>query len=127
MKFLLASATIAFIISADAMAQPHHGDDHHNYKRGESYNKVPRSTVVIPFRNYNYRYSNGYFFRPYGNTFRIVIPPVGIFINVLAAGYRTIHHPGGISYYYNGVYYAQVESRYQVIDAPVGARISPVH
>ncbi|MEJ7680778.1 MAG: DUF6515 family protein [Segetibacter sp.] len=82
---------------------------------------MPPTSVMIPYRNNYYHYANGYFYRPFGASFRIVIPPVGIFINILPRGYRTIHYPGGYCYYYNGVYYREINNRYEVIDAPSGA------
>jgi hypothetical protein len=120
MKNIIAAGFIS-IICIQASAQQRH--DHRNeYRRGERYNSVPRS-VVIPYHNYNYHYADGYFFRPSGAYFSIVAPPIGIYINILPRGYRTVYYPGGICYWYNGAYYRPYNSGYQVIEPPVGVAV----
>lgn len=121
MKIIVLSTAILALFANMATSQPRH-TNHYGYSgRDERYRRLPQTAVIIPYRNYNYHYANGYFYRPFGASFRIVIPPVGIFINILPRGYRTIHYPGGDCYYYNGTYYRQNNNRYEVIDAPAEA------
>jgi len=123
MRTIIISAAALVLSCTTAMAQSRYHNYHQQYRRVERYPVLPRTAAVIPYGNYNYRYSDGYFYRPFGATFRIVVPPVGIYIDVLPRGYRTVHYPGGLCYYYNGTYYQNYNNRYQVIDAPVGARV----
>lgn len=115
---LAAAASILFC--AQVSAQRNHRYNDYRYSR---YSTLPRTAVIVPYRNYNYRYADGYFYRPFGASFRIVIPPVGIYVNILPRGYRAIYYPGGSCYYYNGTYYRSYNSRYEVIEAPIGAAV----
>ena len=120
MKFkMLLAAT--FIFSYTAMCQPYHSNRYDHNRRDQRYAQRLPAAVIIPYRNYNYHYANGYFYRPFGAFLRVVIPPVGIYINILPRGYQTIYYPGGYCYYCNGIYYRQNNHRYEVIDAPAGA------
>jgi len=118
---ILAGVAVALSITSVFAQQRYHRRD--DYRRVDRYASFPRTAVVIPYRNYNYHYSDGYFYRPYGSSFRIVIPPVGIYVNILPRGYRTVYYPGGSCYYYNGTYYRGTNNRYEVINAPVGAAV----
>ena len=53
--------------------------------------------------------------------FSVIAPPIGIYINVLPAGYRRIYVHDYPYYYYNGTYYDQRGSNYYVVSPPVGA------
>ncbi|MBL7737611.1 MAG: hypothetical protein JNK14_00200 [Chitinophagaceae bacterium] len=132
-KFYL-SAVVFFIIAflvmtADSFAQPG------RYRRGNGYNRH-HSVRYYPSRNYyynrpfvsirfggvHYRYQRGYFYRPYGASFRFVIPPVGIRITTLPLGYRGFYVGPVPYYYYQGTYYRPYESnQYEVVAPPLGA------
>jgi hypothetical protein len=75
----------------------------------------------LNFGGYGYRYCDGVYYRPYNNIFRVVAPPIGIFINVLPYGYSRIYVHDYPYYYYNGTYYDYRNSNYYVVSPPVGA------
>lgn len=82
---------------------------------------LPSTYINISFGGIGYRYWDGVFYRPYNNLFTVIAPPVGIFINVLPVGYRTIYVRDYPYYYYNGTYYDRKNNNYYVVSPPVGA------
>lgn len=78
---------------------------------------------IIPFGGISYRFSGGYFYRPYGSYFQIVAPPIGISIGALPFGYYPFAFGPSMFYYYNGTYYRQDRDKYKVVDAPMGAEV----
>ena len=95
------------------------------------YSNVPRRNTVITvvpttyrtvnYGGFGYRYHNGIFYRPYNNSFMVVAPPVGLFINALPLGYSRIYVHNYPYYYYNGTYYDYRDNNYTVVSPPVGA------
>ncbi len=98
---------------------------------GWRYSTMPRRNTIIKvvpvgYRVYNYggnpyRYYNGIFYSPYQNSFRVVAPPIGIFINTMPYGYRRIYVNNFPYYYYYGTYYQYRNSNYYVVSPPLGA------
>jgi len=82
---------------------------------------VPSGYKTVNYGGYAYRYNRGVFYRPYNNSFMVVAPPIGIFIDVMPIGYRRILVNDAPYYYYNGSYYQYRDSRYYVVSPPVGA------
>lgn len=82
---------------------------------------VPAGYKTVNYGGYAYRYNRGVFYRSYNNTFMVVAPPIGIFIDVMPIGYRRILVHNNPYYYYNGSYYQYRDSRYYVVSPPVGA------
>ena len=120
--------TASLLFSSDIFAQgrsrQRRGNGYNNYNRGyNNYNRYPSSRYYhhpvryYPRRNYyynnpyvsiyhggiGYRYQQGYYYRPYGSTFRFVIPPFGIRISTLPIGYRSFNVGPSPYYYYGGV------------------------
>lgn len=92
---------------------------------GPRYYGVPHGSISITFGGNPYYYSGGRFYRPSGGYFQMTIPPVGIRIGMLPAGYIPIYVGPNEYYFYNGTYYRQYDDRnYEVIDAPMGAQLS---
>ncbi len=93
--------------------------------RGRTFISFSSPRVMIPFGGVSYHYSSGYYYRPYGGYYRSVFPPVGIHINILPRGYRTIYAGPDPYYYYGGTYYRQKKDAkdYEVVDAPLGASV----
>jgi hypothetical protein len=97
------------------------------------YSRSPRVIVsiggpysTIPWLGIPYNYYNGYWYRPYGTSFQIIAPPIGISIGTLPIGYSPVFGPWGNYYYYNNVFYrhpANDDSKYEVVDAPIGAQV----
>lgn len=85
---------------------------------------VNRPFVSINFGGIHYRYQHGYFYRPYGSVFSVVVPPVGIHISTLPLGYRRVYVGPSLYYYYNGVFYLpKADRRYEVVAPPLGADV----
>jgi len=82
---------------------------------------IPPTYRTINYGGYSYRYNHGVFYRPYNNSFRVVAPPIGIYIDVLPIGYRRILVGNYPYYYYNGTYYDYRDNNYLVVSPPVGA------
>ena len=89
--------------------------------RNSVFNRLPGNYLSLNFGGFNYRYFNGIYYQPYNDVFRVVAPPVGLFINTLPLGYRKIYVRDYPYYYYNGTYYDQQDSKYRVVSPPVGA------
>lgn len=78
--------------------------------------------VSVSFGGSSYRYQRGYFYRPYGTSFRMVVPPVGIHITTLPVGYRSLYVGPNPYYYYQGTYYRpNSKKQYEVVAPPLGA------
>ncbi len=81
-----------------------------------------RPFVSIQFGGIPYRYQYGRFYRPYGASFRAVVPPIGIYIHTLPVGYRSFRTGPHEYYYYNDVFYRREANKgYKVVSPPVGA------
>lgn len=106
------------------------------YNPSWRYNYYPRRNTIVTsfpfaystinFGGYGYRYYDGLFYQPYDRYYRVIAPPIGIYINVLPAGYHRIVVRDDPYYYYNGTYYNQVEDRYTVVAPPVGAIVESI-
>lgn len=125
-------ACLVFLSSTEVNAQHYRGyRTGYRYYGYHHYYSAPRVRIsyfsnpyrIIPFGGASYYYSNGYFYRPYGSYFNLIIPPVGIHLNVLPSGYRTFYYGGEPYYYYNGIFYDRHNDYYEVINAPIGAQL----
>lgn len=103
--------------------------------RGQRYAVIGRPSVSISFGGVPYHYANGYYYRPYGNYYRVVAPPRGIRVSILPAGYWSVQVGAFPFFYFDGVFYRQSavaaapgaqENNYEVVDAPVGAQVPAI-
>lgn len=123
--------TAFVLISADSFGQRGRG-----HGRGHGYGRYHHSVRYYPQRNYyynhpyvsirfgsmNYRYQRGYYYRPYGASFQVVVPPFGIRIGALPIGYRSFYVGPNPYYYYHGTYYRPYAgNQYEVVAPPLGA------
>jgi hypothetical protein len=121
-----------FLLSADSFAQP----GRNGRGRGHGYGRYHNSVRYYPQRNYyynrpyvsiafggsHYRYQRGYYYRPYGASFQVVVPPFGIRIGSLPIGYRRVYVGPDPYYYYHGTYYRPYAgNQYEVVAPPLGA------
>jgi len=90
-------------------------------RRYSVFNTLPSFYLSLKFGGSHYRYYDGIYYRPYNNVFRVVPPPIGIFINELPVGYRRIFVGNYPYYYYNGTYYDHRNNYYTVVSPPLGA------
>ncbi len=86
---------------------------------------LPGEAIVIRHHRVNYHYHNGYYYRPYGTSYRIIGPPVGIRVRVIPAGYYTWVVGPSTYFYFGGTYYTRIRAtnEYQVIRPPVGTLV----
>ena len=83
------------------------------------------SYTYYPYHGISYRFSAGYFYRPYGSYWRPAYPPVGLRINFLPYGYMPLYVGPSLYYYYGGSYYRRYnDDSYEVVDPPMGATLS---
>lgn len=83
-----------------------------------------RPFVSINFGGMGYRYQRGYFYRPMGSSFQMIVPPLGIRVGVLPVGYHTFMMGTVPYYYYNNVYYRAQDKEYEVVAPPLGATVT---
>ena len=77
-----------------------------NYPRhGHYIDRLPFRRSPIRFRNHDYYYNRGIWYRPSGARFIISIPPIGIIVPTLPPHYATVWVRGMPYYYANDVYY----------------------
>ncbi|MEI9909863.1 MAG: DUF6515 family protein [Bacteroidota bacterium] len=121
--------TAFLLFSADSFAQPGRYRNSRGYNRPHSARYYPQRNyyynqpyVSVRFGNNNYRYQRGYYYRPYGASLRIVVPPFGIRIATLPFGYRSFYVGPDPYYYYGGTYYRPYQgNQYEVVAPPLGA------
>lgn len=96
--------------------------DHYYPRRGYVVNELPRTFRRYHYRDDDYYFYGGAWYRPYGRRFVVIAPPLGIVVPTLPAFYTTLWI-GGIPYYYaNDVYYVWRPERsgYVVTEPPAG-------
>lgn len=119
--FLSLAICMGLCISSSAQHGRYgHNRGHYRYYSQRSYS-YGRPYVSLGFNNYSYRYGHGYFYRPYGSFFQLVIPPIGIRISTLPYGYRSFYLGPHPYYYFNGIYYRPYANEYEVVAPPLGA------
>lgn len=109
-------------------SRPDHGHYFDNrYNHGHYYPSPGSYVRQLPGHPYEIRhsrdrfyYDRGVWYRPYGPRYRVVRPPVGVFVTVLPAFATTVWFGGYPYYYANDIYYAWRPSQrvYEVVDPP---------
>ncbi len=123
-------AVALLLVSVDASAQRgrYHRGPRGYYRPHYAPSRMyvsSRPFISVQFGGNPYRYQHGYFYRPYGSGFRVVMPPVGIRISTLPPGYRRVYVGPDPYYYYNGIYYRSPDQReYEVVAPPLGATVN---
>jgi hypothetical protein len=132
-SFIVVFFCTAFLLfSTDIFAQRGHNRYRHGNSRHYSVRHYPqrgyyhsRPYVSVHFGSNHYRYQRGYFYRPYGASLQIAIPPFGIRIATLPLGYRSFYVGPHPYYYYGGTYYRPYAGdQYEVIAPPLGAVVN---
>ncbi len=87
---------------------------------------LPQSAVVIRYRNVPYSYHDGTFYVSNNGVYVRSVPPVGIRIAALPAGYVRIVVGPRVFFYAGGIFYTldEASKEYVVADPPVGAIVS---
>jgi len=88
--------------------------------------RLPRSAVVVRYRNVPYYYHGGLFYVSRNGVYVRTVPPVGIRIVALPAGYVQVVVGPQVFFYAGGIFYILDEAsrEYAVADPPVGAIVS---
>lgn len=88
--------------------------------------RLHRNAVVIRYRNIPYHYYGGVFYVARNGVYVRTVPPVGIRIAALPAGYVRVVVGPSVFFYAGGIFYALDEAarEYAVADPPVGAIVS---
>jgi len=95
------------------------------YNHSRQTTVIVRRPVIVPYHGISYRYSGGYFYRPYGNYWRPGPPPIGIRISTLPYGYMPLYVGPSLFFYNSGIFYRRYDnSNYEVVDPPMGAQVS---
>lgn len=98
----------------------HH--DHWYPPRGYVMPVLPRGAVGVRFRDGQFFFHGGVWYRASGPRFVVTVPPFGIVLPLLPPAYVTLWIGGAPYYYANGVYYRPVPgSGYEVVEPPPGA------
>lgn len=94
--------------------------DRYYPRRGISISILPSRHHTIRYRNSNYYYSSGIWYRPFGATFTVVAPPFGLIVPILPPFYSTVWFHSTPYYYANDVYYVWRPglNGYQVTEPP---------
>ena len=74
-------------------------------RRGNYIDRLPFRRPPIHFRNNDYFFQRGVWYRPAGSRFVITVPPIGIVVPILPPFYATVWARGIPYYYANDVYY----------------------
>ncbi len=94
--------------------------DRHYPRRGFITNRLPFRRPPIRFRNRDYFFQRGIWYRPSGSRFTVVIPPIGIVVPHLPSFYTTLWVGNTPYYYANNIYYTWQANRngYVVTEPP---------
>ena len=97
-----------------------YGHRHYYPVTGWHVRALPPRVAWVPYHGVRYGYWGGVWYAPYGASWVVVRPPVGVVITTLPA-FATAITLGGIGYWYaNGVYYREYAGGgYTVVPSPV--------
>lgn len=86
--------------------------------RGQFVHALPHDHRVIIHGRSRFFFSAGIWYQPFGSSFVIIAPPIGVFVPVLPPYYTTVWF-GGVPYYYaNEAYYTHHGTGYVVVEPP---------
>ena len=126
---------ITLFVAADTFAQWGHrgrsrgGYYGRNYGYGSVYRSRPNVSIGIGgvFGGYyprRYGYGYGYGRPRVGVSVGLNFPGVGVYINTLPMGYRRFFFGGVPYYYYNDMYYRQLDrGGYETVSPPIGSTV----
>jgi hypothetical protein len=93
-------------------------------KWGARVTKIHTKASLLKWRNHNYYFHSGVYYRKINNKYRIVAAPIGIRIAVLPTEATKIvvrHKP--YYYYYGTFYIKQKDNSFETTNPPVGAKV----
>jgi len=85
----------------------HYHFNHYYPAQGYISAALPMGAISVGFGRDRFWFGGGVWYRPYGSSFRVIMPPIGVIIPILPSAYVSLNF-GGVPYYYaNGIYYTQ--------------------
>jgi hypothetical protein len=135
-RFLMRIAALACTLlltaapGAAAGATVFDGRFNHNRSypaRGIAVREIPAAALSVRFHDTPYYVHEGTWYRPYGGLgFRVIAPPIGVFVPYLPTYYTTVWSAGIPYYYANDVYYRWMpdQREYIVSQPPDGSAVS---
>jgi hypothetical protein len=94
----------------------HH--DRYYPARGYAMPALPNGAISVAFGREHFFFHSGVWLRPFGASFQVVLPPIGIQVPILPQDCVTIWIGGSRYFYANGVYYAGAPNAGYVVVAP---------
>jgi hypothetical protein len=97
------------------------------HRPGYVIDRFPGRNYRVPYHGQDYFYSGGYWYRPQGPRYVVVLPPRGIRVSYLPDYAREVWIGGTLLFLAAGSYYAYEQSTqdYVVVEPPVGAPAQP--
>ncbi len=112
---LLSQPIFADRVSVRAHFDLRSGYPHH----GVFVRTIPRNYVTIRYGRVPYYYGDGVFYRHVGISYIVSAPPIGFVVTSLP-DYQVVAINGDTYFVYNGVYYRQVPTGYEVVsESPI--------
>ena len=117
---LAVSAAQARVVAARQFHDQRYQHNHYYPVRGYVAHVLPRERVIVYRGRDRYFFSGGVWYRPYGPRFRVVGPPIGLFVPLLPSFYTTVWFNRVPYYYANDTYYRwRAERRgYEIVSPP---------
>lgn len=102
---------------------PRRNEGHHHYRPGQVVDRFPDQYWRVPYRGEDYFFSGGYWYRPQGPRFVVVMPPYGARINQLPGYARQVRINGVLYFVAADTYYQYLEDsrEYSVVSPPGSA------
>jgi hypothetical protein len=119
---MLGAALLAPVAVADSHGHNHgyRVDSHYNHNRyypahGYAYNRLPYGYSSVHYHGSPYYYHGGAWYRPYGASYVVVAPPIGIGVGFLPPYYSTLWFGGAPYYYADHAYYQWYPERREYV------------
>lgn len=84
---------------------------------------LPKTTVIINNKGTNYYYDQNTYYRFNGGRYMPVAPTLGLRINVLPIGYRSIVFNNHTYFSHRGIYYIANNNEYEVVAPEIGTTV----
>lgn len=98
-------------------------NNHRGPACGHRVNRLPKGYAKFQHHGSRYCWVDGVWYQPQGREYQVVMPPVGIVVNVLPAYHEVVYVDNHPYYYYHGAFYSGDRGRYEVVRPPIGVVI----
>ena len=115
-------AIFTILVSTAIYAEPHHQKGHKNKRPparvGVTVNVLPDRYQVARYRNQEFFFKSGVYYRKHKAGFIVVRAPVGLRVTSLPLGYKRLVLRGKPYFYFNSVYYVKDGGDYLIVANP---------